>query len=229
MFVLVSTRTDFIENWCRVFSKRGGVLCVKSPRDLCELQNPEEIGLIMLDLALPGNNGTTSLKKIRKTFNHAKLLLGGIHFDPNTELNRIAAGAVGCLNASLPPGECEKIIDVILQGGIWLSNASIPLLASKLQSLANQKQQKTKPTVAQKTPNLADSELAKLTRRERQVAELVGNGANNKMIARELLITDRTVKAHLTSIYDKLNISDRLQLALQVSAQTSREERNHAA
>ena len=225
MFVLVSKRTDFLENWQRVFDKRGDVLCVKSIRDLCAHQNPQEIGLIMLDLATPGNNGTASMKKIRRIFSHAKLLLGGIHFEPNTELSRIAAGAVGCLNAALPFNECEKIVDVVMQGGIWLSNASIPLLASKLQTLAEQKQPKeeAEPVTTQKSPTLADSQLAKLTRRERQVAELVGNGANNKTIARELFITDRTVKAHLTSIYDKLNISDRLQLALHVSAQTQAE------
>jgi DNA-binding NarL/FixJ family response regulator len=56
-----------------------------------------------------------------------------------------------------------------------------------------------------------------LTPRERDIARLVSNGACNKNIARELNISERTVKAHLTTIFQKLGIADRLHLALYVS------------
>jgi len=55
-----------------------------------------------------------------------------------------------------------------------------------------------------------------LTPRERQIAELVGSGVSNKLIARELNITDRTVKAHLSAIFQKLGMQDRLRLALYI-------------
>ncbi len=60
--------------------------------------------------------------------------------------------------------------------------------------------------------------LAALTLREREIAELIGNGESNKQIARQLLITERTVKAHVTGIFRKLGVGDRLSLALRVSA-----------
>ena len=60
--------------------------------------------------------------------------------------------------------------------------------------------------------------LADLTLREREIAELIGNGESNKQIARQLSITERTVKAHLTGIFRKLGIADRLGLALRVTA-----------
>lgn len=230
MFVIASKRADFLDNWSRVFSKRGEVLLVKSLKDLCAVQSSDSVCLVMLDLALPGINGSTAISKIRQHFTHTKFLLGGIHFEPSTELGGIASGAVGCLDASLPFEECEKIINVVLQGGIWLSNASIPVLSSRLQNLADQKRhEKAEHSAEQKSAIPTENELAKLTKRERQVAELVGNGANNKTIARQLFITDRTVKAHLTSIYDKLNISDRLQLALHVSSAQNMKEPSHAA
>jgi DNA-binding NarL/FixJ family response regulator len=59
--------------------------------------------------------------------------------------------------------------------------------------------------------------LGCLTPRELQVAQMVGDGALNKQIAVWMNITERTVKAHLTSIFRKLNLSDRLQLALTVT------------
>ena len=56
--------------------------------------------------------------------------------------------------------------------------------------------------------------LAYLTVREREIASLVGNGGTNKQIANQLDISERTFKAHLTEIFRKLGISDRLKLAL---------------
>jgi DNA-binding NarL/FixJ family response regulator len=53
-----------------------------------------------------------------------------------------------------------------------------------------------------------------LTQREYEIATLVGNGETNKQIARRLDITERTVKAHLTEVFRKLDIADRLKLAL---------------
>ena len=59
--------------------------------------------------------------------------------------------------------------------------------------------------------------LAALTKRELEVARLVANGSSNKEIARQLGITERTVKAHVGAVFQKLNVRDRLQLALIVS------------
>ena len=56
--------------------------------------------------------------------------------------------------------------------------------------------------------------LENLTRREYEIAMLVGKGESNKKIAQHLAITERTVKAHLTEIFRKLQISDRIKLAL---------------
>ena len=65
-------------------------------------------------------------------------------------------------------------------------------------------------------PNL-DTRLDRLTPREREIAQLIGGGASNKEIAGRLNITEATVKAHLTAIFRKLGLSDRLGLALFVT------------
>jgi DNA-binding NarL/FixJ family response regulator len=60
----------------------------------------------------------------------------------------------------------------------------------------------------------AAGRLVYLTEREREIAALVGSGGTNKQIARQLDISERTVKAHLTEVFRKLGIADRLKLAL---------------
>jgi DNA-binding NarL/FixJ family response regulator len=62
-----------------------------------------------------------------------------------------------------------------------------------------------------------DLRLANLTEREQEISVLIGSGESNKQIARRLDITERTVKAHLTEIFRKLGITDRLRLALLVT------------
>lgn len=74
--------------------------------------------------------------------------------------------------------------------------------------------------------NIDTAAFDALTPREREIAVLVGEGVNNKIIARRLDITERTVKAHLGAVFSKLGIPGRLQLALLV---TGRAERASAA
>ena len=214
MFILASQRSDFTQAWENVFRKRGDVSVADSLDKLHDVLLSSSAKLVMLDLALPGSRDPAQLRSLQLACNKAKLLLGGIAFEPSSELAGLAVGASACLDQSLTPEACEKIIDVVLQGGIWLSSASIPVLVNKLESLpVVQRPAKESPAANA----IAEENLRKLTPREREVAHMVGNGANNKTIARALNITDRTVKAHLTSIFEKLNISDRLQLALRVS------------
>jgi two-component system, NarL family, nitrate/nitrite response regulator NarL len=68
------------------------------------------------------------------------------------------------------------------------------------------------PSVAPEVPQLDD-----LTSRELMVAEQVAHGASNREIAVALEITERTVKAHLSAIFDKLGVRDRVQLALRMN------------
>ena len=224
MFVLATDRVDFTRDWDLIFGKRGSISRVGSLDELHALLLATTPKMVLLDLALPGSRDAAQLRSVHLACNKAKLLLAGISFDPSSELAGLAIGASACLDAALPPEECEKIIDVVLQGGIWISSASIPVLVGKLQNFpAAQKTEQTRAE-SQNANAIPEEDFQKLTRREREVAQLVSNGANNKTIARQLLITDRTVKAHLTSIFDKLNVPDRLQLALRVSAREATQE-----
>ena len=99
-----------------------------------------------------------------------------------------------------------KAIQSVSKGEVWVPRKLITRLISEL-ARGKAASKDRQELAARKT-------MAKLTPREFEVAQMVHSGGNNKMIARELDISERTVKAHLSAIFRKLNIANRLHLAL---------------
>ena len=148
----------------------------------------------------------------------ARLIFGGISFTPAAELASLAIGAVACCPPTLGESECRKILSVVSKKGVWLSSAGIPALMARLHESAvhtnpeSQKNEETDSFTAAET-----NPLSCLTRRELEIARLVNKGCSNKAVAKELDIAERTVKAHLSSIFEKLDVKDRLQLVVFMS------------
>lgn len=113
----------------------------------------------------------------------------------------LSAGASGYCSALTLPAVLRQVATVVEQGGLWVG----PQLMRRMMS----------GLAANASPAPAPS-LRILSQRERQVADAVARGATNKEIARVMGITERTVKAHLTAIYEKLGVRDRIQLSLLV-------------
>lgn len=113
----------------------------------------------------------------------------------------LSLGAVGYCHLEAAPQQLREIATVVENGGIWM----LPDLVKRLMALSL----RVVPTPAPERP-----ELDSLTARELMVARLVAQGESNREIAEALEITERTVKAHLTAIFDKLEVRDRVQLAL---------------
>ena len=131
-----------------------------------------------------------------------------LHDKPSDEhgLAALSAGAVGYANAHATPEMLRTIEAVVRNDGLWVGEM---LLSRLLRTLA-----KTPVATNPGEAKLAHPALAKLSEREREIALKVANGESNKEIAREVGVAERTVKAHLTSIFEKLALRDRLQLAI---------------
>jgi len=131
-----------------------------------------------------------------------------ISYTPTVEASMpcFEAGAAGYCHALAVPEMLGHVADSILAGGIWIG-----------QDLMQQMVQKMMPSQPKSPETLAlSSSLSALTPKEKQVALLVADGMSNKEVARMLDITDRTVKAHLSSVFAKLGVRDRIHLALLV-------------
>ena len=133
--------------------------------------------------------------------------------DNDDALKLFSAGARGYCNAHATAANLRQIANVVLAGGMWIGEALMQrLLIATTGALAK--------VIVDAAPS-ANPALQTLTAREQEVAKAVASGSNNKEIARALGITERTIKAHASAIFQKLGARDRLHLALIVNGHRS--------
>lgn len=210
MFLVISQRLDFVRNWTATLRPRGEVETFSRTEDWDSCLDGRVPHLVVLDYELLGLDPAPQLKLWRSQCATAHLVLAGTEFPPTRELAALAAGVLACCDARLSGDERERIVDVVLQGGVWISPATLPHFVSRLQAFSARQDARASDAAGASS----EGALASLTERQREVALLVGQGASNKKIGSQMNITDRTVKAHLTMIFEKLGVTDRLQLAL---------------
>lgn len=118
-------------------------------------------------------------------------------------LDALNAGASGYCHAYAPIDTLRSVTEAANNGSIWVGrNVMTRLLKSVSYAVRRER----------RNPSWSE----RLTSREREVALLAANGESNQFIAATLGVTERTVKAHLTMVFAKLGVNDRLQLALKV-------------
>ena len=140
----------------------------------------------------------------------APILIVGASWPEEKQIAALVEGAAGYCGESEPPKLLLKAIECIIKGDIWIQRNLVPRVIGSLVEIKNN--QNKKETTDNPTKSL--DRLKTLSNRERDVANMIRTGENNKKIASAMDISERTVKAHLTSIFKKLNLPDRLHLAL---------------
>ena len=118
-------------------------------------------------------------------------------------------GIVGYANTYISPARLVEAIRVVLSGSVWVGQAIMQRLIRETVAMASVH------------TKLSPLRLEALTPREHEIAEMVSKGQSNLEIAYNLNISERTVKAHLSSIYAKTGAGNRLNLALIVNQGTS--------
>lgn len=120
-------------------------------------------------------------------------------------LAAFAQGARAYCNTHATVEVLNQVAEVVAQGGLWIGQSLMQRLLTATSQMA-------------RAANVPREDWASiLTPRELEVARAVANGASNKEIARQLDITERTVKAHVGAILDKLQVRDRLQISLKIN------------
>lgn len=135
-----------------------------------------------------------------------KLFLLSDRPEPDEGLTFLKVGIVGYANTYITAERLKEALNVMEGGGVWLGQQVIQqLILEAAQNVATGRERRLEELLAPLSPT------------ERRVAELIAGGRTNLEIAAELGIVERTVKAHLTSIYGKLPAGNRLSLALLVN------------
>jgi DNA-binding NarL/FixJ family response regulator len=160
--------------------------------------------IILLDIRLRAELGLDVLPRLLKQFAPAKVLVLTAVEDPETQLLAIEAGASGVVMKEQSPEVLVKAIQAVSLGEPWIGSA--------LSTAALHKLSRARSERAREDPEAA--KIALLTPREREVIATVRRGLNGAGIARELKISEATVRHHITSILSKLEVTNKLELAV---------------
>lgn len=171
--------------------------------DALALTASEHPDIILLDLDLGGESGMALIADLIAAASDAKIIiLTGVR-DPEVHRQAVLLGAMGIVRKEKAAEVLISAIERVHAGEAWLDPS---LMAGVLSDM-------TRASKARK-PDPEAGRIATLTNREREVIALVGEGIKSKEIANRLFISETTVRHHLTSIFAKLEVSDRVELLI---------------
>lgn len=164
--------------------------------------------LILLDLALPDSAGTSGLVRLREHAPQITVVVLSADETPEMVLAAIDAGAAGFIPKTARSGVMQAALRVVLDGGVYLPPAV--LLAQRGQA-ADDALDEAAVAAAFDPPGPDADAVTGLTPRQCEVLRLLIEGKTNKLICRELELSESTVKTHLASIFRRLGANSRTQ------------------
>ncbi|MFG3047983.1 response regulator [Streptomyces sp. NPDC048202] len=152
--------------------------------------------VVLMDVKMPGTDGIDALRRLRELGNPARVLIVTSFTERRTVVPALRAGAVGYVYKDVDPDALAAAIRSVHAGHILLQ----PEVADAL--------------LTQEEANTGQGRGGSLTEREREVLGLIADGRSNREIARALVLSEKTVKTHVSNILMKLDLADRTQAAL---------------
>ena len=168
--------------------------------ELCQALRPD---IVVMDVRMPILSGIEATRRIREAQPNVQVLVLSAHDDDQYVFSLLQAGASGYLLKTAPIGDLIRAIRQVGKGESPLD----PAIARKVVVKFSRERQPTTPV--EEAPARQE-----LTARELEVLQLLAQGLNNRAIAETLFVSDRTVQAHLTSIFAKMGVASRLEAVL---------------
>jgi DNA-binding NarL/FixJ family response regulator len=176
-------------------------------REVLEILQQCEPDILLLDLKMPGLDGLGTLQRLQQSRNKTRVIVLTASDDKNEFVQAMKLGTSGIVLKQTATELLIKSIRKVHAGEIWLDSHTTAAVIR--QFVAAEEPQA--PPVAQPS---RERERSPLSQREREIVALVAQGFKNKEMAEKMFISEQTVKNHLHNIFDKLGVSDRLELAL---------------
>jgi DNA-binding NarL/FixJ family response regulator len=165
-----------------------------------------EPDILLLDLKMPQLDGLAVLQMLRECGNSTKVILLTASDNKKEHLQAMKLGCAGIILKQTAPELIVKGIRKVISGEIWLDSQTTVAVMRQFASVNDVEFRASDvPTTRPRST---------LSKREREIVYLVAQGFKNKEMAERMLITEQTVKNHMHNIFEKLGVSDRLELAL---------------
>ncbi|MEO6824423.1 MAG: response regulator transcription factor [Nitrosospira sp.] len=207
MILLASSSRENLSHWEAAVSSYAPIFYSTSLNSVKKELVRIRPKILLLDYHLPILVGSDSISSLIKLNPETRVILLTPPLSDEIEWSLFRTGIRGCCRNDIESGQLKYVVDSVQKGELWIRRTLSWHLLNELVVITQEKNDMKQ--------GISDL-LANLTRRECEIATLVGNGESNKQIARRLDITERTVKAHLTEVFRKLDVADRLKLALMV-------------
>lgn len=163
--------------------------------------------IVILDPEISGRGALEAADQIASVSSDTRIIMLDTPLLPEEDqVALFKLGVHGFCQRDITSELLVKAVNAVVNGELWMPRA---LITRIIDDLARNRTQEATESI-----DSGDSVTSCLTPRELEVARMVHKGGNNKTIARKLDISERTVKAHLSSIFRKLNIENRLHLAI---------------
>lgn len=171
-----------------------------SEEDLFKIISSQKPNIVLLCVEDQGSKALELIPKIKKAYSETKVILlaGPNVLKSPSDAQKI--GAVGIVGLNQGINVLMHAIEQVSQGKTWLNQKLVLKIFEKNSDHENGIQNNTSSDI--------------LTKRELEVVSMIGKGMNNKQIAKRMFISETTVRHHLSSIYAKLNVNDRLNLVI---------------
>jgi len=160
--------------------------------------------IVLLDIRMPGMDGFGALQKLQRLGKKTRVIVLTASEDKNEYVQAMKLGCSGIVLKQTAADLIIKSIRKVHAGEIWLDSHTT---AAVMRQFSN-------PLDSNNSSGGRGRERSPLSTREREIVTLVAQGYKNKEMAEKMFISEQTVKNHLHNIFDKLGVSDRLELAL---------------
>jgi two-component system nitrate/nitrite response regulator NarL len=207
--LIIDAQPIVLEGLRSVLEKNGDIRVIGESADGADAMEKIvllEPDVVLVDLKLPAADGPAMLRSIQTRAPRAKIILFTTGERKDEFVDAMKLGCSGILLKEGPTALIEKSIHRVHAGEIWLDSNTTAAVIRQFASPAD--------FPAAHANGKPQRDRAQLSQREREIIVLIAQGYKNKEIAEKMFITEQTVKNHLHNIFDKLGVSDRLELAL---------------
>jgi DNA-binding NarL/FixJ family response regulator len=209
--LLVDDQVLFVESLRTVIETRASdfevVGVALSGRQAIQMVIDTQPDIILMDVRMPEMDGVEATKIIHESYPDVHVLMLTTFDDDEYVVEALNHGAAGYMLKDIPPADLIVSLRAVCKGSIIIS----PQVANKLLRIREGESKPDDGTEPRPRPVPDSSFLRYLSKREIEILRLIGTGADNVRIARKLSIAEQTVKNHVSVIYSKLHVHNRMQ------------------